>query len=86
MCVNIFANIGFRSRVYATTILPNLSFKSEIDVAKQKIAIISDATTISKPSCRGYPLPTEPSEQTVLLSHDHSYQALVFHATLLTSI
>ena len=45
-----FARIGFLSLVYAITILPNLFFRSIIDVDRQNIAIISDATTISKPS------------------------------------
>jgi hypothetical protein len=41
------------------------SFRSRREVARQKIAMTSDATTMSKPSSRGKPLPEPPSEITV---------------------
>ena len=55
------AMIGVRSAVYATTMRPSRSFRSRKPVARQKIAITSEATTISKPSWRGKPLPGPPS-------------------------
>ena len=39
---------GLPSTVYATTILDNLSFRSSISFARQRIAMISDATDITK--------------------------------------
>ena len=56
---------GLRSRVSATTIRPSRSTRSSRPVARQKIAITSDATTMSKPSSRGKPLATPPSEETI---------------------
>ncbi len=44
---------GSLSLVYATTIFPNLSVNSSSELDRQKIAITSDATVISKPSDLG---------------------------------
>src|ERR687898_925752 len=44
--------------------LPSRSFRSSRSLARQKIAITSDATVMSKPSSRGNPLATPPSEET----------------------
>ena len=46
-------------------ILPMRSLRSSRSLARQKIAMISDATVMSKPSSRGKPLATPPSEQTI---------------------
>ena len=47
------AVIGLFSLVYPTIMLPILLFKSLTSIAKQNIAIISDATDISNPSSLG---------------------------------
>ena len=44
---------GSRARVWATTILPRRSSRSFRSLARQKIAITSEATVMSKPSSRG---------------------------------
>src|ERR1700731_4484658 len=41
------------------------SFRSSRFLARQKIAITSEATVMSKPSSRGKPLATPPSEDTI---------------------
>ena len=46
--------------MYATVIFPILFSKSSRLLARQKIAIISEATVISKPSSLGKPLATPP--------------------------
>ena len=68
------------------TMLPSFSFRSWIEVAKQKIAITSEATTISNPSSLGKPLPIEPSEHTVFLNALSFISKTLFHVTLLVSI
>ena len=45
--------------------LPSRSFRSSRSLARQKIAITSEATVMSKPASRGKPLATPPSEQTI---------------------
>ena len=55
---------GTLSRVWATTTRPIRSLRSASDVARQKIAISSLATTMSQPSSRGNPLPVPPSPTT----------------------
>ena len=62
------------------------SFKSLREVAKQKIAITSDATTMSNPSSRGYPLPIDPNEHKVFLNALSFISRTLFHVILLTSI
>ena len=59
------AVMGSSSYVYPTTILPKRSFKSVMLVARQNIAITSDATVISKPSSRGTPFALPPKPQTM---------------------
>ena len=49
------------------TIFPILFCKSSKSLAKQKTAIISDATVISKPLCLGMPLPVPPSPHVISL-------------------
>ena len=45
--------------------LPRRFLRSSRSLARQKIAITSEATVMSKPSSRGKPLATPPSEQTI---------------------
>ena len=61
-------------------ILPSLVFKSLIEVARQKMAIISEATVISKPSSRGKPLALPPKPKTMFLT------ALSFISTTLLKV
>src|SRR5262249_1657205 len=46
--------------------LPRRSFRSLRSLARQKMAMTSEATVISKPSSRGKPLATPPSEELML--------------------
>ena len=55
----------FFSRVCPTTILPSRFCRSAKLEARQKIAMTSDATVMSKPSSREKPLETPPSEETI---------------------
>ena len=59
---------GTPSRVVPTMIRPSRAWRSSRSVARQKIAMTSEATVMSKPSSRGKPLATPPSELTVLRS------------------
>ena len=52
--------------------LPSRFFRSSRSRARQKIAITSEATVMSKPSSRGKPLATPPSER-----HDRAQRAVV---------
>src|ERR1700754_4310195 len=45
--------------------LPSRVLRSSRSLARQKIAITSEATVMSKPSSRGKPLATPPSEETI---------------------
>ena len=49
-------------------ILPSLSFRSLISLARHRTAMISDATVISYPSSRGIPLVLPPSPSTTFRS------------------
>ena len=60
------ARTGSRSRVSPTTILPSRARSSSRLRERQKIAITSEATVMSKPSSRGKPLATPPSDETTL--------------------
>ena len=51
---------GRSSGVYATIMFPIRCFKSSRLVAKQRIAMISEATVILNPSLRSIPLTCEP--------------------------
>jgi hypothetical protein len=59
------ASTGLRSRVWPTTILASRRRKSRRSVARQNIAITSEAGTMSNPSSRGKPFATPPSEETI---------------------
>ena len=52
-------------RASGRPILPSRRCRSSRSVARQKIAITSEATVMSKPSSRGKPLATPPSEVTI---------------------
>ena len=62
---NSEARMGFLSRLCPTIICPKRRCKSAISVAKQKIAMTSEATVISKPSSRGKPFDTPPNDETI---------------------
>jgi len=58
---------------------PKRVFKSAKLVAKQKMAITSEATTISKPSSRGTPL-AEPPKPTTICLNARSFMSITrFH-------
>src|SRR5213596_3195751 len=59
------ARTGSRARFCATMMLPRRRFRSCTSVARQKIAITSEATVMSNPSSRGKPLATPPREETI---------------------
>ena len=60
------ARSGMPCRSTPKTMLPSRMRRSASDVARQKMAITSLATTMSKPSSRGCPLMGPPSPTTVL--------------------
>src|SRR6266436_3677291 len=57
------------------TIFDNRCLRSSRSLARQKIAITSDATVMSKPSSRGKPLATPPSEETIE-RNDRSFMSI----------
>ncbi len=59
------ARMFFFSRVWPTTILPRRFCRSAKFDARQKIAMTSEATVMSKPSSREKPFDTPPSEETI---------------------
>ncbi len=56
---------GARPRVWPTTIRPRRASRSFRSRARQKIAITSEATVMSKPSSRGKPFAAPPSAHTI---------------------
>ena len=81
-----FAVTGAPSRVKATTIRPSRAFRSASEVARHKIAITSEATTMLKPSSRGKPLAGPPSETTMSRSARSFMSTTRFQVTLRTSM
>ncbi len=59
------ATTGFLSRVWPIWIWPSRRCRSAKSLARQKIAMTSEATVMSKPASRGKPLATPPSEVTM---------------------
>ena len=71
--------------VKPTTIFPILRLRSFISSAKQKIAIISEATVMSNPPSLGKPLFTPPKDNTILRRALSFISTTLFQLTLLTS-
>ena len=77
-------NIDVRRVVWRRVM--DMNDRSLRSFAKQKIAITSEATVMSKPSCLGYPFATPPKSTTIDLN-DLSFMSItLFQKTLLTSI
>ena len=68
------------------TMSPIRCFRSAHDSVRQKIAISSEATTMSKPSSRGKPLACPPRPTTTSRNARSFMSSTRFHVTLLTSM
>ena len=77
---------GSPAKLYATIIFESRSFKSAISVARQRIAIISDATVMIKWSSLTTPSALAPSPITILRSALSFISRHLFHTTCLVSI
>ena len=68
------------------TMSPMRRFRSAHDSVRQKIAISSEATTMSKPSSRGNPLACRPGPTVTWRSARSLVSSTRFHVTLRTSM
>ncbi len=76
------AKIGLRRKSYPTMTLPILSFSSERLFDRHRIAMISDAAVISKPSSRMTPLMPRSSSPRMMLLRLRSFISITrFHTT-----
>ena len=77
---------GSPAKLYATTIFPRRSFKSSISSARQRIAMISDATVMTKWSSLTIPSAFAPSPTTTLRSTRSFMSRQRFHKICLGSM